>query len=269
MTNLFDLTNRIAVVTGGGGGIGNAICERLGTNGATVIFTDVDQSAIDETVKKFTNQGMQVVGYLCKSSIEQDVISFFEKVVKEYGVPNILINNAAAGIHTAPQFTSLQEWDRVIQISLTGYFLNSREFARHALTAKKGGAIVNIASIAGTSAIGRGNFAYSVAKGGVVQMTRELAIEWATSGIRVNAIQPCSVNTPGWRSWVASEPDNGQPLIKKLLSGIPLGRVAEPEDIANAVLFLTSDASSMITGVTLPVDGGNLALNAGGTLGSQ
>ena len=267
MTNFLDVTNRVAVVTGGGGGIGNSICERLGSSGARVIFTDVDQGAIDATVNKFGSRGLKISGYLVKSSIEEDVLTFFEMVSQEFGAPDILVNNAAAGIHTAPHLTSLEEWNRVMQVSLTGYFLNSKEFARHALKAQKGGVIVNIASIAGSSAIGRGNFAYSVAKGGVLQMTRELAIEWAKSGIRVNAIQPCSVNTPGWRSWVASEPDHGAPLMSKLLSGIPLGRVAEPQDIANAALFLASDASSMITGVILPVDGGNLALNAGGTLG--
>lgn len=98
-------------------------------------------------------------------------------------------------------------------------------------------------------------------------MTKELAIEWATAKIRVNAIQPCSVNTPGWRRWVETEGEKAKVLMSRLLQGIPLGRVAEPEDIANAVHFLASDASAMVTGVILPVDGGNLAFNAGGNLG--
>jgi NAD(P)-dependent dehydrogenase (short-subunit alcohol dehydrogenase family) len=104
------------------------------------------------------------------------------------------------------------------------------------IAAKKPGAIVNISSIAGSSAIGRGNFAYSVAKGGVNQMTRELAIEWAKSKIRVNAIQPCSVNTPGWRKWVETEGEKAKPLMELLVRGIPMGRVAEPEDIAHAII---------------------------------
>jgi NAD(P)-dependent dehydrogenase (short-subunit alcohol dehydrogenase family) len=155
----------------------------------------------------------------------------------------------------------------VIGTSLTGYFLNAREFAKLVLAAKKPAAIVNISSIAGSSAIGRGNFAYSTAKGGVNQFTRELAIEWAKSKIRVNAIQPCSVNTPGWRKWVEAEGEAAKALTTLLLRGIPMGRVAEPEDIAHAVHFLASDAAAMITGTILPVDGGNLAYNAGGTLG--
>lgn len=239
----------------------------MGARGAHILFTDIDQRVIDKTVKKFRDEGLKVDGYLCRSSDEGEVVSFFEKVSKDFGAPDILVNNAAAAIHIPPQDTSLQEWDRVIGASLTGYFLNAREFYRRSHAAGKPGVIVNIASIVGSSAIGRGNFAYSVAKGGVIQMTRELAVEWAASKIRVNAIQSCSVNTPGWRSWDESEGDAGQTLMQKLLSGIPLGRVAEPQDIAHAVLFLASDASAMITGVMLPVDGGNLALNAGGTLG--
>jgi NAD(P)-dependent dehydrogenase (short-subunit alcohol dehydrogenase family) len=183
------------------------------------------------------------------------------------GVPDILINNAAQGIHTPPQDTTVEEWDRVMNTSLKGYFLNAREFSRLVLAAKKPGAVVNISSIAGSSAIGRGNFAYSVSKGGVNQLTKELAIEWATAKIRVNAIQPCSVNTPGWRRWVETEGEKARILMTRLLEGIPLGRVAEPEDIANAVHFLASDAAAMITGTILPVDGGNLAFNAGGNLG--
>jgi NAD(P)-dependent dehydrogenase (short-subunit alcohol dehydrogenase family) len=187
--------------------------------------------------------------------------------VKEFGVPDVLVNNAAQGTHTPPQDTSMEVWNRVIGTSLTGYFLNAREFARVVLPSKKSAAIVNISSIAGSSAIGRGNFAYSTAKGGVNQFTRELAIEWAKSKIRVNAIQPCSVNTPGWRKWVETEGEKARALMTQLVKGIPMGRVAEPEDIANAVHFLASDAAAMITGTILPVDGGNLAYNAGGTLG--
>lgn len=172
MKDLFDLTDRSVVVTGGGGGIGNAICATLGARGAHILFTDIDQRVIDKTVKKFRDEGLKVDGYLCRSSDEGEVVSFFEKVSKDFGAPDILVNNAAAAIHIPPQDTSLQEWDRVIGASLTGYFLNAREFYRRSHAAGKPGVIVNIASIAGSSAIGRGNFAYSVAKGGVIQMTR-------------------------------------------------------------------------------------------------
>jgi NAD(P)-dependent dehydrogenase (short-subunit alcohol dehydrogenase family) len=268
MKTVYDLDGRVAIVTGGAGGIGMAICRLLGSFGAQIVLTDINQASIDAGVAELREDGILVAGYLCDSSDEDQVDRVYEAISKDLGAPDILVNNAAQTIHTRPQDTSLDDWHRVLDTSLTGYFLNARAFARKVLTVKKPGSIVNISSIAGSSAIGRGNFAYSVAKGGVNQMTRELAIEWAKSKIRVNAIQPCSVNTPGWRQWLETEGERANKLTEVLLSGIPLGRVAEPEDVAAAVHFLASDASAMITGVILPVDGGNLAFNAGGTLGN-
>ncbi len=127
----------------------------------------------------------------------------------------------------------------------------------------QGGAIVNIASIAGTSALGRGNVAYSVSKGGVVQLTRELAVEWGRYGIRVNAIQPAQMRTPGFKARFENpelEPDG---LLEQMVEAIPLGRIGEPDDVVGPVVFLLSDAARMVNGVLLPVDGGNLAMNAG------
>ena len=268
MESAFNLEGKIAVITGGAGGIGTAICRQLGRFGATVLIADVDQDGIDRNIAALSAEGIKVFGYKSDSSNEVDVVALFQEISTKHGTPDILVNNAFQGFHTPPQDISLTEWQRVIGVSLTGYFLNAREFGRRAISAEKSANIVNISSIAGSSGLGRGNFSYSVAKGGVNQMTRELAVEWARSKIRVNAIQPCSVNTPGWQKWMEQEGDEARKLTELLISGIPLGRVAEPEDIAWAVHFLASDASSMITGVILPVDGGNLALNAGGTVGN-
>jgi len=265
--DIFNLKGKTVLITGAAGGIGSATCHQLGQSGATIIATDVDETGLTRLRGELETKGVKVHTYVGNASKEEDVVRIFGAVAKDVGIPNVLINNAAQGIHAAPQDTSVAEWDRVMDTSLKGYFLNAREFSKLVLKAKIPAAIVNIASIAGSSAIGRGNFAYSTAKGGVIQMTRELAIEWATSKIRVNAIQPCSVNTPGWRRWVETEGERAQTLMSRLLQGIPLGRVAEPEDIANAIHYLVSDASSMVTGVILPVDGGNLAFNAGGNLG--
>ena len=131
----------------------------------------------------------------------------------------------------------------------------------------QGGAIVNVSSIASASSLGRGNLAYGTSKSGVNQLTRELAIEWAHHRVRVNAIQPCQFLNAGWRSMLADP--NRAPLVERVLSGIPLGRMGEPEEIVGPVLFLASDAASMVTGVLLPVDGGNLALNPTGTLAAS
>lgn len=268
MESAFSVKGKIAVITGGAGGIGTAICRQLGSSGATVLIADVDQAGINRNIATLSAEGIKIFGYRTDSSNEDEVVALFEEIAATHGTPDILVNNAFQGFHTPPQDTPLSEWQRVIAVCLTGYFLNAREFGRRVISAQKPANIVNISSIAGSSGLGRGNFSYSVAKGGVNQMTRELAVEWARSKIRVNAIQPCSVNTPGWQKWMAQEGDEARKLNELLLSGIPLGRVAEPEDIAWAVHFLASDASSMITGVVLPVDGGNLALNAGGTVGN-
>ncbi len=125
---------------------------------------------------------------------------------------------------------------------------------------------MNVSSIGGSTSLGRGNFVYGVSKGGVEQLTRELAVAWAPRGIRVNAVAPCQIATDGLRALSASPSAEGR-LIDTFLRGIPLGRLVEPAEVAAAVAFLASDAAAMITGVILPVDGGNLALNAGGTIG--
>jgi NAD(P)-dependent dehydrogenase (short-subunit alcohol dehydrogenase family) len=128
-----------------------------------------------------------------------------------------------------------------------------------------GGSIVSISSIAGSSALGRGNFVYSVTKAGIIQLTRELAVEWAPHRIRVNAIQPAQVMTRAMDRMLADPRLDPATLKARFLRGIPLDRIGEPEDVAKAVVFLASDAASFITGHSLPVDGGNLALNAGGS----
>lgn len=265
--NAFSMKGKVVVITGAAGGIGSATSHQLGSAGAIIVATDVDEAGLSRLRSELEAKEIKVYTYVGNASVEEDVVRIFKSIAGDVGTPNVLINNAAQVIHTPPQDTSIAEWDRVMDTSLKGYFLNAREFSRLVLKAKIPAAIVNIASIAGSSAIGRGNFVYSVAKGGVIQMTRELAIEWATSKIRVNAIQPCSVNTPGWRRWIETEGEKAQVLMTRLLQGIPMGRVAEPEDIANAIQYLASDAAAMVTGVVLPVDGGNLVFNAGGNLG--
>jgi NAD(P)-dependent dehydrogenase (short-subunit alcohol dehydrogenase family) len=138
--------------------------------------------------------------------------------------------------------------------------------ARHLIAAGRPGAIVNLSSISGSTSLGRGIFAYGAAKAGIDGLTRDLAIEWASYGIRVNSVAPCQVRTEGFASVADKQSTEGDGLVERVLRGIPLGRLAESEDIGHAIQFLASDASAMITGVVLPVDGGNLAMNPGATL---
>jgi NAD(P)-dependent dehydrogenase (short-subunit alcohol dehydrogenase family) len=151
-------------------------------------------------------------------------------------------------------------------VNMTGHFLCARAAARTMIT-NGAGSIVNVSSIAGSTALGRGNLAYAVSKGGVDALTRELAIEWASHGVRVNGVAPCQVSTVGFLSVERARTAAGDTTAADYRRGIPLGRAATPDEIASAIVYLSSDAASMITGVVLPVDGGNLALNAGGTIG--
>ena len=263
----FDLTDRVAVVTGCGSGIGRAIACALADAGAHVAGLDISVPGGEETMHQVESRGRRAVFLACDTGDTPAVERAFGGVDDAFGKVDILVNDAARGTHTHPLDLDDEEWEGVMRVTLTGYFRCARAAARRMRDSGEGGAIVNISSTAGSSALGRGNFAYSVAKAAVNQMTRELAVEWGPMGIRVNAIQPCQVGTAGLLGLL----DDGEgkfhgEIRDRVMKGIPLGRVAAPEDIAAAAVFLASDAAAMMTGCLLPVDGGNLALNAGGTV---
>lgn len=261
ISRLFDLSGRTALITGGAAGIGLATARHLGLAGAAVVLNDLREPALAEAVATLSAEGIAVRGVAGDVSDEATVA----RIAADAGPVDILINNAGLGCHTLPEALTVEEWNRVVAVNLTSAFLMSRAVAGAWIAARRGGVIVNTSSIGGSSALGRGNMAYSVAKAGLNQMTRELAVEWAGAGIRVNAIQPCQVSTPGFAHLVETPGPEGKALLERMLRGIPVRRLAVADDVAAAMLFLVSDASSMITGVMLPVDGGNLALNPGGT----
>jgi NAD(P)-dependent dehydrogenase (short-subunit alcohol dehydrogenase family) len=188
-----------------------------------------------------------------------------EALDHEFGRVEILVNNVGVGHRSRPEALSLEDWRKVVTVNLDGTFLATREAGRRMIARRAGGSIVSISSIAGSSALGRGNFVYSVTKAGIIQLTRELAVEWAPHRIRVNAIQPAQVMTKAMDRMLADPRLDPATLKERFLRGIPLDRIGEPEDIAKAAIFLVSDAAGFITGHSLPVDGGNLALNAGGS----
>ena len=264
---LFDLTGRVAVITGSGanGGLGHAMALGLACFGADIVASDIDEPGAVQTAAEVRALGRRSLAVRCDISQPEEVANLFAELDRAFGHIDILVNNPYIGCRARPENLSLADWHRVIEVNLTGYFLCAQEAGRRMIRQGTGGSIINISSIAGCLALGRGNFVYSVTKSGVNQMTRELAVEWAHHGIRVNAIVPCQMRTAALRKWLGDPPSTDNPLVSRLLAGIPMNRFGEPEDVVGPVVFLASDASAFVTGILLPVDGGNLALNAGGS----
>jgi NAD(P)-dependent dehydrogenase (short-subunit alcohol dehydrogenase family) len=262
----FDLRGRVALVTGGGanGGNGHAIALGLARYGADLFVTDVDEPGARQTAAEVQALGRRCEWLRADNGVPEDVAAVFAALDHTYGRIDVLVNNVAASHRSRPEGLSLEQWQGVMRVILDGTFLFTQEAGRRMIRRGRGGSIVNVSSIAGSSALGRGNFVYSVAKGGINQFTRELAVEWSPHGIRVNAIQPCQILTPALRRILADPRLDPETIKDRFLRGIPLGRLGEPDDVAKAAVFLASDAAAFITGVMLPVDGGNLALNAGG-----
>jgi NAD(P)-dependent dehydrogenase (short-subunit alcohol dehydrogenase family) len=263
--DLFRLDGRVALVTGAGGAFGRAIALGFSAMGARVFLTDLNADRLAESAAAVRSTGGSCATCVCDTGVADQVDAAFAQLDDAFGQIDILVNNAGRNpMQGRPEVFPLEIWEDVLRTNLTGYFLNARAAGQRMIAQGHGGSIVNVSSIAGASSLGRGNLAYGTSKSGVNQLTRELAVEWAHHGIRVNAIQPCQFLNEGWRTSVADPSKSA--LVERVLSGIPMGRMGEPHEIVGPVLFLVSDAASMVTGVLLPVDGGNLALNPTGSL---
>lgn len=259
----WSLDGKVVVITGFGAGIGRATARVCAEAGARVVGLERDQ----ERGRAAAEEVDRAAFLACDTGNVGSIAAAFARIDSTVGAVDVLVNNAGAGSHTRPEDIEAEEWNEVLAVSITGYAFAAREAGRSMIRHGRRGAIVNVSSIAGLSALGRGNFVYSVAKGGVNQLTRELAVEWAAHGIRVNAVAPCQVRTEGIGSLLADSRFDDGAVERRFVNGIPLGRLAEPDEIADVIHFLASDAARFVTGVVVPVDGGNLAFNAGGTIG--
>ena len=259
---LFDLSGRVALVTGAGGGFGGAVAAGFAEAGADLLLADIVPDSLQATVKKIEGFGRKVTPFVCDVTKEEDIRAMFAKLDEVYGRIDILVNIAGPAWTTTPEKISLEDMTRTLNSLGVMRFFCCQEGGRRMLAQGKG-SIINIGSIASVTALGRGHIAYSMGMGAVVQMTRELSTEWSGRGVRVNAILPAQ--TPNQGNNLITRMEESPALKANFLRGLPIGRFGRSEDIIGPAIFLASDASSWVTGILLPMDGGNLAKNAGGS----
>jgi NAD(P)-dependent dehydrogenase (short-subunit alcohol dehydrogenase family) len=259
---LFDLSGRVAVVSGAAQGLGRAMATALAEFGADLMLADRNLAGASATAEAIGALGRRAVAVECDVSRPEQVKALFARLDQEYGRIDFLGNVAGDGLLGRPEEIALDDVEQTWRNLVFGRFCACQEAGRRMLPRRRG-SIVNVGSLASITALGRGHVAYSMAMGAVAQLTRELSTEWSGRGVRVNAILPAQVINPGLEARMASDPA----LREKFLSGIPAGRMGVPDDIKGLAVFLASDSSAWITGALIPMDGGNLAMNAGGSRG--
>lgn len=256
LAGLFGFADRVVLVTGGGRGIGRAVCELFVAAGARVAVCDIDGAAAEAVATSLPS----AAAYACDVSEEAMVVATYGSVMRDFGRLDALVHVAA--VFPKRDFLSMTaaQWDALQAVNTRGTFLVMREAIRAMKAGGRGGAIVNVASTSGERASVTNNSNYGASKAAVINLTRSMAIETAEDGIRINAVLPGGVATEGAKA--ANEQMKADGLV---LGGpmtgpgrMPLGRLAEPREIATACLFLASDGASYITGASLPVDGGFL-----------
>ncbi len=248
--NMFDLSGKIAIITGGNQGIGFGITRGLAGAGATVVIANRRGAEGQKAAETLQKEGFTAVAIPTDVSQKASIAAIVEKVMNQFQKIDILVNNAAVMIRKPLEEVEENEWDTIINTNLRGLFLCSQLVGREMIKKKKG-KIINLSSIL-SQIVQPGRGVYATGKAGVSQLTRALAFEWSKYNINVNAIGPGLTITPINQKYFKDNPDE----LKKIVDNIPLGREAYPKDYAGAAVFLASDASSYITGQTLLVDGG-------------
>lgn len=251
MNSRWTLQNKTALVTGGTRGIGKAIAEELLSLGADVFIIGRSEKDMNETIKEFNGKGFVITGKLCDVTNPEQRKGLFKEIEKKWGKLNILINNAGRNNRLKTLDTSEEDLKDLIDINMVSYYEMSKLF--HPLLKKSGdGAIVNVSSVAGAISVGTGS-SYAMTKGGINQLTKYLAVEWAKDNIRVNAVAPWYIMTA-----LTAPLLNKKEYLDKVLSRTPMNRVGETSEVATAAAFLCMPASSYITGECIAVDGGFL-----------
>ncbi|HXX59969.1 MAG TPA: SDR family oxidoreductase [Candidatus Sulfotelmatobacter sp.] len=250
----FSLAGRVALVTGGGGGIGAALAEALAGAGARIAVVGRTRASLEAAVRRVEGMGGEAVAVVADVTDDAAAEGAVARVVERFGGVDILVNAVGGGagkaLHPAEAYPR-QDWDWIMELNLRSTIVPTQPVVRHMIQRGRGGVVLNISSVRANLGINAGYSAYVAAKGAVSSLTRQWATEWARHGIRVNAIMPTFVDTPQVATLLAD------PAFKAGIVGrIPLGRVGETRDLAGPVIFLCSDAASFITGQVLGIDGG-------------
>jgi len=245
---------RTALVTGASTGLGLATALALGRSGYDLAVTDIETAWLAELLGDPELKGRKVVPIALELRSQESISRAMETATQALGAIDVLVNNAGRPLQRSATEVTWDEWNEIIDINLKGAFFLSTAFARHCIEGKRGGAVVSMASTHGMTGLA-GRSVYGISKGGIIQMTRMLAIEWAPHNIRVNAVAPATVLTPS-RQKILGDPE----VRARMLARIPLGRFPTAEEIADAVCYLASDAAASITGQILVLDGGLTAV---------
>jgi NAD(P)-dependent dehydrogenase (short-subunit alcohol dehydrogenase family) len=249
----FDLTGKVAIVTGGSGGFGKAVSIGMAAYGADVAVTSRTLSSLEETAKEVRKLGKKALPISCDVTSPKSVQQMVDQTMKEFGKIDILVTSAGIAMRSAAEDFPIDDWQKVMDTNVKGTFLCCQA-AGKVMIKQGGGKIITVSSIRGLLGHPGGYAAYGTSKGAVTLLTRQLAIEWAKYKINVNSIAPCIFWTP------LTEPIlNDKKLYDIFMSRIPWGRAAEPEDFIGATVFLASAASDFMTGDIMYVDGGSTA----------
>jgi len=244
----------VAIVTGGGSGIGRAIALRFAANGAAVRIADIGPQQAEATAEQITDAGGQASVHACDVTDQRQVRETFQQMFAKERI-HILVNNAGISHIGTVETTSEDDFDRLFRVNVKGMYNGIHECIGH-MKANGGGVILNMASIAGSAALAD-RFAYSMTKGAVIAMTYSVAKDYIQHNIRCNCISPARVHTPFVDDYLRKNyPGHEKEMYEKLAKSQPLGRMGEPAEVASLALFLCSEEASFITGVDYPLDGG-------------
>ena len=258
--SLFDLSGRVAMVTGAASGMGRQMAIGFAEVGANVVLADLNTIGAQETAHEIEQLGRRAIPVTCDVSNVEQIRATYALIDREFGRIDVVGNVAGEGKTSVPLEVEEANIVQTLQNLVVGRFFSCQEAGRRMIQQGKG-SIINIVSIAGITSLGRSHVGYGMAMGAGAQMVRDLSTEWAGKGVRVNGIVCAQITNKGLEARMKADPN----LEASFLRGLPIGRLGRPDEIKGLAIFLASDASSFVTGALVPLDGGNLAKNAGGS----